>query len=480
MITLYDEKEKLISTSLLFLDILLIGVAFKAALALAASAGHSPAIAAHPNLALLLVMSTLIYIISFMYFGFYKTFRHQSLDQVFSMTFVGVLFGTMGIITLMFLLEVDALNRFSLTVFAVMIFAFLLTVRTLAFSLLRKYRGKGYNYKNVLIAGSKTRAQEMIDAIHLHPGAGYRVIGCLELDSSFVGRDLGRGVKVIGTLQDDFRDIIMNHEVDELVFAIPLDEVKDGADYIALAEEMGVNIRVLPDWQIHKMTYNPGTASIYYDKFLGLPTLALSSIPQKETELLIKGIMDFTGASILMAVASPVMLVTAAAIKVSSPGPILFRQTRSGLNGRKFTVYKFRSMVADAEQKKEELKYLNEEDGPAFKIKDDPRMTTVGRFIRMTSIDELPQLINILRGEMSLVGPRPPIPEEVALYKPWQRRRLSLKPGLTCIWQVKARNNTDFNTWMKLDLEYIDNWSIFLDVKLLLRTIPAVLSGTGR
>jgi exopolysaccharide biosynthesis polyprenyl glycosylphosphotransferase len=396
------------------------------------------------------------------------------------MTFVGVLFGTMGIITLMFLLEVDALNRFSLTVFAVMVFAFLLTVRTLAFSLLRKYRGKGYNYKNVLIAGSKTRAQEMIDAIHLHPGAGYRVIGCLELDSSFVGRDLGRGVKVIGTLQDNFRDIIMNHEVDELVFAIPLDEVKDGADYIALAEEMGVNIRVLPDWQIHKMTYNPGTASIYYDKFLGLPTLALSSIPQKETELLIKGIMDFTGASVLMAIASPVMLAAAAAIKVSSPGPILFRQTRSGLNGRKFTVYKFRSMVADAEQKKEELKYLNEEDGPAFKIRDDPRMTTVGKFIRMTSIDELPQLINILKGEMSLVGPRPPIPEEVALYKPWQRRRLSLKPGLTCIWQVKARNNTDFNTWMKLDLEYIDNWSIFLDVKLLLQTIPAVLSASGR
>jgi exopolysaccharide biosynthesis polyprenyl glycosylphosphotransferase len=361
-----------------------------------------------------------------------------------------------------------------------MIFAFLLTVRTLAFSLLRKYRGKGYNYKNVLIAGSKTRAQEMIDAIHLHPGAGYRVIGCLELDSSFVGRDLGRGVKVIGTLQDNFRDIIMNHEVDELVFAIPLDEVKDGADYIALAEEMGVNIRVLPDWQIHKMTYNPGTASIYYDKFLGLPTLALSSIPQKETELLIKGIMDFTGSIILMVLTFPIMVVTAAAISLTSPGPVLFRQTRSGLNGRKFTVYKFRSMVADAEQKKEEMKYLNEEDGPAFKIKDDPRLTPVGRFIRMTSIDELPQLFNVFSGEMSLVGPRPPIPEEVALYKPWQRRRLSLKPGLTCIWQVTARNNTDFNTWMRLDLEYIDNWSIFLDLKLLLQTIPAVLSATGR
>jgi lipopolysaccharide/colanic/teichoic acid biosynthesis glycosyltransferase len=137
-------------------------------------------------------------------------------------------------------------------------------------------------------------------------------------------------------------------------------------------------------------------------------------------------------------------------------------------------------MAADAEQMKEELKFFNEEDGPAFKMKDDPRLTPVGRFIRTASIDELPQLINVLKGQMSLVGPRPPIPEEVTHYKPWQRRRLSLKPGLTCIWQVKARNNTDFNTWMKLDLEYIDNWSIFLDLKLLFLTIPAVLSGTGR
>jgi len=480
MITLYEEKEKLISASLLFIDILLMGLAFRTAEYFAKGLGQDLAILTHPRYPLVLLMCTMIYLISFMFFGFYKTFRHQSLDQVFSLSLVGVLFGSMGVITLAFILDVSDLDRGVLGIFSLTILALLVGVRTMVFVFLRKFRVKGYNYKNVLIIGSKTRALEMIDAIYQHPGAGYRVIGCLELDGSFVGNKLNHGVEVIGTLRENYSDIVMNQEIDELVFAIPLDEVKDGADYVSLAEEMGISIRVLPDWQIHRMTYSPGTASIYYDKFLGLPTLALSSIPQKETELLLKGAMDYVGAGVLLVLSFPVLALTAVAIKLTSPGPILFRQTRSGLNGRKFTVYKFRSMVADAEQMKEELKYFNEEDGPVFKMKDDPRLTPIGRFIRVTSIDELPQLVNILRGEMSLVGPRPPIPEEVTHYKPWQRRRLSLKPGLTCIWQVKARNNTDFNTWMKLDLEYIDNWSIFLDLKLLFLTIPAVLSGTGR
>jgi exopolysaccharide biosynthesis polyprenyl glycosylphosphotransferase len=480
MITLYDEKEKLIGASLLFFDIVLIGLAFMATDFFAKGLGQDLEIVTHPRSALVLLMCTMIYLISFMFFGFYKTFRHQSMDHLFSMTLVGVLFGSMGVITLMFVLDVEGLNRGVLGIFSLTILAFLVCAKTMAFVFLKRFRVRGYNYKNVLIIGSKTRAQEMIDAIYRHPGAGYRVIGCLEIDNSFVGKTLNYGAEVIGTLREHYRDIVMNQEVDELVFAIPLDEIKGAADYVALAEEMGVNIRVLPDWQIHRMTYSPGTASIYYDKFLGLPTLALSSIPQKETELFLKAVIDYAGACALLVLTSPVMALTAIAIKLTSPGPILFRQTRSGLNGRRFTVYKFRSMTADAEQMKEELKFFNEEDGPAFKIKDDPRLTPVGRFIRTASIDELPQLINVLRGEMSLVGPRPPIPEEVTHYKPWQRRRLSLKPGLTCIWQVKARNNTDFNTWMKLDLEYIDNWSIFLDLKLLLLTIPAVLSGTGR
>ena len=166
-------------------------------------------------------------------------------------------------------------------------------------------------------------------------------------------------------------------------------------------------------------------------------------------------------------------------IKWTLPGPVLFNQVRMGLNGRKFNMYKFRSMHQDAENRLGALKSSNEMSGPVFKIANDPRVTPVGRFIRKFSIDELPQLFNVLKGDMSLVGPRPPIYKEVLEYQRWQRRRLSMRPGITCIWQVSGRNDIGFEEWMKLDLEYIDNWSFWLDLKLLFKTIPAVLIGKG-
>jgi lipopolysaccharide/colanic/teichoic acid biosynthesis glycosyltransferase len=181
----------------------------------------------------------------------------------------------------------------------------------------------------------------------------------------------------------------------------------------------------------------------------------------------------------LLLVLSPVFLVLAVLIKLSSKGPALYRQTRCGLGGRKFTLYKFRSMQRDADLRRDELEALNEVDGPVFKIKDDPRCTPVGRFMRKFSLDELPQLVNVLKGEMSLVGPRPPLPEEVEKYEPWQRRRLRMPPGLTCLWALEGRNRLSFRRWMELDLEYIDKWSFALDCKILLKTIPVVLLGRG-
>lgn len=176
---------------------------------------------------------------------------------------------------------------------------------------------------------------------------------------------------------------------------------------------------------------------------------------------------------------SPLMLVLSLFIKFTSKGPILFRQERCGLNRRKFTMLKFRTMVEKADQMKDLLLKKNEMDGPVFKMTDDPRLTKVGAALRKFSLDELPQLFNVLRGEMSLVGPRPPLPKEVSQYDLWQRRKLSMKPGLTCLWQVNGRNNIDFEKWMKMDLEYIDNWSLWLDTKILFKTIPAVIQGTG-
>jgi exopolysaccharide biosynthesis polyprenyl glycosylphosphotransferase len=189
--------------------------------------------------------------------------------------------------------------------------------------------------------------------------------------------------------------------------------------------------------------------------------------------------IDIMGAAFLIFGLAPLLIAIAIAIKLTSRGSILYRQRRIGLHGREFMLLKFRSMYVDADEKQKELQHLNEMTGPVFKIQKDPRVTKIGRIIRKTSLDELPQLLNVVRGEMSLVGPRPPVPQEVDQYMRWQRRRLSMKPGITCIWQVNGRNKIGFEEWMKLDLQYIDNWSLGLDFKILFKTIPVVLFGYG-
>ena len=217
------------------------------------------------------------------------------------------------------------------------------------------------------------------------------------------------------------------------------------------------------------------------DELAGHPVLVFRTGPEQTWQSLAKGVIDFFGSIALLLAASPLFLFAAIAVKVSSPGPILFRQRRAGLNGHPFMMLKFRTMVTNAEQLKQELAALNEMSGPVFKVTNDPRVTRVGRFLRKWSIDELPQLWNVFRGEMSLVGPRPLPVDEVARFDDFaHRRRLSVKPGLTCLWQVSGRNNvSDFKEWVRLDLEYIDNWSLWLDIRILLRTIPAVFSGAG-
>jgi exopolysaccharide biosynthesis polyprenyl glycosylphosphotransferase len=244
---------------------------------------------------------------------------------------------------------------------------------------------------------------------------------------------------------------------------------------IQACELEGVEAWLLADF------FNTQLSQTSLDDFYGRPMLVFRSTPEETWQALAKQILDIVGASVLLVVTTPVFLLTALAIKLTSPGPIFFRQERSGLNGRPFTMLKFRSMVTNAEQLKHELASLNEMAGPVFKVTRDPRVTSVGHIIRRFSIDELPQLVNVLRGEMSLVGPRPLPVDEVKRFDDCShRRRLSVKPGLTCTWQVSGRNEVkDFKDWVRLDLEYIDNWSLWLDLKILLRTIPVVLIGTG-
>jgi exopolysaccharide biosynthesis polyprenyl glycosylphosphotransferase len=219
-------------------------------------------------------------------------------------------------------------------------------------------------------------------------------------------------------------------------------------------------------------------SELYLDRLGSAPLLTFSAAPHDELRLLFKRTIDVILAGAALILLLPLMLLTALLIRLTSPGPAIFRQERCGLNGRRFVFYKFRSMCLNAEEMKPALLHLSRK-STAFKIPNDPRLTGVGRFLRKFSIDEWPQLWNVLKGDMSLVGPRPAVPQEVEMYQRWQRRRLRMRPGLTCLWAVEGRDALDFDTWMKMDMQYIDNWSLVLDWKIILRTIPRVLTGKG-
>ena len=242
---------------------------------------------------------------------------------------------------------------------------------------------------------------------------------------------------------------------------------------IRLCGELGVRTRVAAEF------FPTSTSRVSLEFLENLPLITFSTVPEHNVGIIAKRMVDFLVAAVMLIVLFPLMLVTAILIKITSPGPVLYRQVRCGLYGRRFRLVKFRTMVDGAEDKLWEIKHLNEMEGPVFKMRNDPRVTAVGRFLRKFSVDELPQVWNVIKGEMSLVGPRAPLLEEVENYATKQRRRLSVKPGITCLWQVSGRNDIDFNEWMELDLQYIDNWSFWLDIRIMLMTIPAVFTGRG-
>ncbi len=282
------------------------------------------------------------------------------------------------------------------------------------------------------------------------------------------------GLEPIGVFaESEAGDVLERGGIDEMIFVVDRQKLDSYESIFLGCEEQGVTVRVVLRLFPHSI------ARLGFDELDGYPLLTFTTTPSNEFLMFVRRFIDVAGAAILIVPASVVIALAALAIRVTSPGPIFFSQRRCGLHGRPFVMYKLRSMVDNAEQRRAELDVINEMDGPVFKSSRDPRITSVGRFLRRFSIDEFPQLFNVLRGDMSLVGPRPPLPEEVARYERWQRRRLSMKPGLTCLWQISGRNQVGFDEWMRLDLRYIDNWSLLLDLKILLKTIPVVLLGKG-
>jgi exopolysaccharide biosynthesis polyprenyl glycosylphosphotransferase len=267
-------------------------------------------------------------------------------------------------------------------------------------------------------------------------------------------------------------NLLRGQVVDEVILTVESQNLAEFEDIFVLCDEEGVRTRIVLDFFPHV------NSEMYLDRLGTLPLLTFSAAPYDEIRLLAKRVIDVVLAGAALVLLFPFMLLVALLILLTSPGPMVFRQVRCGLNGRRFTCYKFRSMCRNAEELRAQLEHLSMR-STAFKIQDDPRLTPVGRWLRKFSIDEWPQLWNVLKGDMSLVGPRPAVQGEVDNYKGWQRRRLRMRPGLTCSWAIEGRDNLDFETWMSLDMQYIDNWSLTLDWKILLLTIPQVLTGRG-
>jgi exopolysaccharide biosynthesis polyprenyl glycosylphosphotransferase len=331
-------------------------------------------------------------------------------------------------------------------------------------------RSRGFNRRFVLIAGANESAQDFADRIERHREMGLQVIGHLAGPDGVMA---GITRPVLGRL-DEIEEVLHGRVVDEVAVCLPPEAWDRVEPLTRLCEEEGKIVRIPLDGRGPRIT--GGQA----EEFDGLTVLSLVYGPDRAIALALKRVGDVALAALGLVLLSPLLLLVALWIRRVDGSPVIFRQTRIGLHGRKFELLKFRTMVAGAEEMVTELEELNEVRGRAFKVTDDPRLTRTGRFLRRSSIDELPQLWNVLRGEMSLVGPRPPLPREVDGYDVWHRRRLSMKPGITGLWQVSARHHPDFDHWVEMDLEYIDRWSLWLDFTIMLRTVPAVLVHPGR
>jgi len=341
-------------------------------------------------------------------------------------------------------------------------------------SLLRRARLHGRNLRDMLVVGTNARAVQFARRMRENHALGYRVIGFV--DEGWAGMTEFHQSEF--KLVCDFAgltEFLRHNVVDEVVVALPMRTLHSQASQVAaICEEQGILIRFVSNLFDSKIS-RPRVEELEGDSLITHYTGGLDGWP-----VVVKRAVDIAFSAVLIVMLSPLLVLTAILIKLTSPGPVMFVQKRLGRNKRHFGIYKFRTMVVDAEKRMREIEHLNEVSGPVFKIKNDPRITPLGRFLRKTSIDELPQLINVFKGDMSLVGPRPlPIRDYQGFSEDWQRRRFSVRPGITCLWQIGGRSSISFEKWMELDLQYIDKWSLWLDFEILVKTIPAVLRGSG-
>ncbi|MEO6260669.1 MAG: sugar transferase, partial [Thermoanaerobaculia bacterium] len=402
-----------------------------------------------PQQAYLRIYPLVLIIWSILVFTYHSYHSHRTvpLTRETLTTLRVVLAGSVILATLAYLIPLRQLSRSWFALF-VMLSATLLVFQRILLRVLARYvRAKGLNYRTVLIVGTGRRAIEVARMISGHKYWGYKILGFVS-DGHRLANGWS-GYRVFGFVPD-LRSLLENRvdfpePIDEIVFAVTRKKLDEMKQIFLMCEELGIRTRVAMNF------FSNRVARIELEELEGIPFLTFTTTPSNESQLAFKRLLDVAVAMFILVLSLPALLIAALGIKLSSPGSVLFKQERIGLNGRSFLLYKFRTMIEDAHERRGEVSHLNEMSGPVFKLKDDPRVTTIGRILRRFSLDELPQLWNVLKGDMSIVGPRPPIPEEVASYHRWHRRRLSMKPGLTCLWQISGRNNIDFDRWMQLD-----------------------------
>jgi exopolysaccharide biosynthesis polyprenyl glycosylphosphotransferase len=426
---------------------------------------------------IVLLVALPLYNFSLNALGAYSSMRLATSARVLGIAALSSLVVFLGLAATFFLLKID-LSRLFVLLFCVINTLALATERFSVLAVLRYWRRKGRNFRNVIIVGVGSQSERLAREIMTRPELGIRLIGFGDLTDQNAGPSQvsvpGVGERMIIRGVSELERALKQHAVDEVIFTNITTAMAEVEELLIICAEEGVRTTIAAD------LFSVGMVRSEVSYFAGLPLIHYNTPPGDSSILALKRSIDFLVSGVFLIILAPLFALLALAVRLSSPGSVFYKQKRVGLNGRIFSLYKFRSMHADADKKLDELRTLNEMSGPVFKMRADPRVTPVGRFLRRFSLDELPQLWNIFRGDMSLVGPRPPLPDEVHQYVRKYRRRLSMRPGLTCSWQVSGRSNIkDFDTWMKLDLDYIDNWSLIGDFKILCKTIPAVLFGAG-
>ena len=386
-------------------------------------------------------------------FHFWMIFRSLILDFLILGAFI-------------FALKKNEYSRLFFLFFFLFSFIFVTLNRFIFIWYCRTFVPKRFHCRNLLIVGDKERADIVDKTLREQISFGHKIVGRLVVE------DKNSGSEVLGKLEK-LPEILRHHPIDEVIFAVKSHKTIDIPHYVGLCRKMGIDVRILPGFWSSQNRLQAETVQ-------GIPFLVMRMTPLNMTGLLYKRILDIIGGLIGTTIFLLIYPFVAIAIKLDSPGPVLFKQKRVGQHGRIFTLYKFRTMYVDAEERKKELMKKNIMKGPIFKIENDPRITRVGRFLRRTSLDEFPQFWNVLKGEMSLVGTRPPTPEEVEQYDLWHWRRIAIKPGITGLWQISGRNKiTDFDKIVELDCKYIENWRFLDDIKIILKTIVVVLSRKG-